>query len=240
MGVMPPTPESMKRTLDRLVGCGFDLHAYFSVLEYNRVVDPRFALPVGEAPNPIGVLIGNTRAIWPHFIAYLRANPDVIEHDNPLEQYTEKSVYEVLESAPVSVAVRFSHQMAPAPVAMQELAQLAGLGSLSASHLNVHPVYGPWISMRAVVVFDAFSGAVFKEPAAACTPACEDRCRELFESTMGAMKSRTHLEIRAHWRDWVAVRDSCSTGRTYRYGEDQLAYHYTHDKAILRRAIAKG
>jgi len=34
--------------------------------------------------------------------------------------------------------------------------------------------------------------------------------------------------------DWIALRDSCNVGRNHRYDDDQLLYHYTKDRALLR------
>ena len=36
------------------------------------------------------------------------------------------------------------------------------------------------------------------------------------------------------WREWVALRDVVRLGRRYRFCEDQIKYHYTKDRAILR------
>lgn len=42
------------------------------------------------------------------------------------------------------------------------------------------------------------------------------------------------------WRGWVRVRDAFTLGRAWRYGEDQLAYHYGQDRAALLRAAGCG
>ena len=59
----------------------------------------------------------------------------------------------------------WSHRRAPgmaSHVAMQRLAHAAGIAFLDeASHLSLHPKYGPWFSMRCLLVFDGvkFTGA---------------------------------------------------------------------------------
>jgi methylmalonic aciduria homocystinuria type C protein len=35
------------------------------------------------------------------------------------------------------------------------------------------------------------------------------------------------------WRSWLAVRDACPVGRSARYAEEQIAYHYTKDPSHL-------
>jgi len=37
------------------------------------------------------------------------------------------------------------------------------------------------------------------------------------------------------WRQWLNVRDACPLGRAYRYGDDQIAYHYRSDRRVLER-----
>jgi hypothetical protein len=41
------------------------------------------------------------------------------------------------------------------------------------------------------------------------------------------------------WRQMVAIRDALSPNHVWRYTEDQMRYHYTHDKEIIDRAIKK-
>ena len=38
------------------------------------------------------------------------------------------------------------------------------------------------------------------------------------------------------WRHWLAIRDACPAGRSHRYDERQILYHYTKDRAVLRQA----
>ena len=46
------------------------------------------------------------------------------------------------------------------------------------------------------------------------------------------------------WRLWLAVRDACPVGREHRYGDDQIGYHYRHDRTLLcpggRRSVGIG
>lgn len=43
--------------------------------------------------------------------------------------------------------------------------------------------------------------------------------------------------VRASWEKWVAVRDAPCPGHPRRFSKDQLEYHYTHNKAVLQRAV---
>ncbi|CAN0351537.1 unnamed protein product [Phaeothamnion confervicola] len=52
--------------------------------------------------------------------------------------------------------VHYPYEMAPGRlVAVQRMAVVAGLCFLDpGTHLCVHPVYGPWLAFRAVLLFD--------------------------------------------------------------------------------------
>jgi methylmalonic aciduria homocystinuria type C protein len=106
-------------------------------------------------------------------------------------------------------------------VPFQRIAVAAGLGAMAPSGLVIHPVFGPWFGLRALI---ALEGEPRVAPAARlpyrCSGDCEARLAE-------AVPSRD-------WRRWAAVRDACRIGREYRYGEDQLEYHYTKNLALLR------
>jgi hypothetical protein len=52
--------------------------------------------------------------------------------------------------------------------------------------------------------------------ASPCT--CVAACRTTLETALGSTT----------WEPWVAVRDACSL-RAWRYGEEQLRYHYTKE-----------
>ena len=104
----------------------------------------------------------------------------------------------------------------------QRLAVAAGFGTPSPSQLVIHPIYGPWFALRAVLL-TAGTPQTRMLPAAACD--CADRCPEAFKRAR---------EAQASWRDWLAVRDACCVGREHRYSEDQIEYHYTKSLDLLR------
>ena len=71
-------------------------------------------------------------------------------------------VADALAYLPFGTEAYYAHEPPPRRVAMQRLADLSALAPLSeTTHLNVHPEYGPWIALRALVVFDGPSAYVF-------------------------------------------------------------------------------
>jgi methylmalonic aciduria homocystinuria type C protein len=191
--------------LARLADAGFDLAHAFDTASVASA--PGLALLGGF--ERLGILIGNTRALWPPFSAALR-EPALAAEADPLERYTERAI----DAAFPGARIYYGHRRyAGAFVPLQRLAVAIGLGALAPSQLVVHPIYGPWFAMRAVVVL-AGDPPARRPIAQPCT--CGERCPRAFAAAHGA----------TDWRAWLAVRDACSL-REYRYSDEQLSFHYT-------------
>lgn len=169
----------------------------------------------------LGLLVANTRALWPAFERALRegrADPDAVR---PLDEHVERVLTLAAAGFSCSTEVRFAH--VPPYIPIQQLAHRTGFAFLSRTNLCIHPTYGPWIALRAVVTCDREApppGPPAKDP-------CQDcRCGDLLQQAMARPDD---------WRSWLAVRDGCTVGRAHRYSEAQIAYHYTKDRSILRR-----
>ncbi|MBA3452669.1 MAG: hypothetical protein H0T42_06170, partial [Deltaproteobacteria bacterium] len=93
------------------------------------------------------------------------------------------------------------------------LAAATGLGALAASHLVIHPIYGPWFALRAVILVDG-DPPVRAPIASPCT--CGSACKTALVSAL----------VSASWESWLAVRNACSL-RAWRYSDEQIQFHYT-------------
>jgi methylmalonic aciduria homocystinuria type C protein len=164
--------------------------------------------PFAMLPPGRGILIGNTRALWPHFTAALPELP----RDNPLEAFTERAIGAAHPRARIFYAHRkYNGSFIP----FQRIAVATGLGALAPCHLVIHPEYGPWFALRAIVVVDG-EGPVRAPIAQPCR--CEASCTTSLDAAFAKP---------GEWRAWLAVRDACSL-RAHRYSDDQILYHYTH------------
>ena len=248
-----------------LGGAGFDVLAPFSTLWYNELVAEQ-ALPVvplptfGRSGGALGVLVANTRGLWAPFVrhcAKLRSSDAASDTDAPadlLDEYCERhvrSAASAVAAAGMSVSCHFVFETdAPRLVAMQRVAVLCGLCSLdSASHLCVHAEYGPWISLRAVIVLDLeppqsrpplAPDLVSADESAAAEVAVAAAIAAGLESGENRDGSPEVSMLRSNtWRSWLRVRDAISVGREHRFGDDQLEYHYSAHtrRAALRRAM---
>jgi hypothetical protein len=166
---------------------------------------------LGAGARRRGILVGNTRALWPHFTEALR-DPALAAEAHPLDRYTEGAIAAAFPGA----HVRFTHlTYGGAYLPLQRLAVDTGLAAMGPQHLLVHPEYGPWFALRAAVVLD---GEPWLHSARIAQPcACDGRCEAAFEAARATMSARA----------WLAVRDAC-TVRAWRYTDAQIAYHYDH------------
>lgn len=221
-------------------GCaaaGFDLCAAASCADVNARVAPALRLDDLGRPRALVLVIGNSRALWPRFAEALRADPALAAAADPLDTYAAATIGAVAAGALAGVrhAIYYAPDRPPRRVALQQLADAAGLAALMPSHLCVHPVYGPWIGLRAVIVADLDGPDSTPRPVRPCDCAAPDGCGAAFADAMAAGTPSGAVELRARWQRWLAVRDACPVGRDHRYGDDQLRYHYTGDRRALPR-----
>lgn len=241
---------------------GFDVVVPFQIAQYHRhladpgaerrdgPLDPRYRLDNLGSDQHLGVLIGNTRELWTPFIRWLAEDSIRLQLDHPLDTYSRFVLRKHLENIKIDNSVRYADDVTVAPFAAQKLAQWVGYAWQSPASLSIHPVMGPWIAFRAVVSFSIAGPEPLQPPAVdpcgACARACLpalDRALAVAANGGGDGESTpalvTQKEIAGHWQDWLQVRTSCPIGQAFRFTDEQLRYHYTQDKDILRREVQR-
>lgn len=239
---------------------GFDIcHGPFSTKWYNQELDqeqeqqPRdnnstsqslSRLPLGNA-----WLIGNTKQLWPRFLAWLETQPPHMRAQDPIDTYTTLTLERTVERHfHAHEDARIFHDYDRDPlVSMSRVADVSGLCfTHPTAFLSIHPAYGPWISLRAVVVVVAQD-----ENDRACRPPRrlenplspqQDACVQTAAARVTSAASCSHdvdrvSTITDRVRPWIALRDAIPVGREYRFSEEQLWYHYLKDPEILERAL---
>ena len=176
----------------------------------------------GDAQPRLSLLVGNTRALWARFAAAIAADPELAASADPIDRYAEQIIEPV--AAALGGRAWFAHRSYDGSyLPFQRLAVVAGLAALSPSQLLVHPTYGPWFALRAVIVCDGEPPPVAAPVRLPCECAAHG-CVATFERASATP---------GDWHAWVAVRDACPVGREHRYGDPQLAYHYSKDRRFL-------
>jgi methylmalonic aciduria homocystinuria type C protein len=213
---------------------GLDLSAAFPVAEYNRSVPEAYSLPSFDRARPFGIVLGNSRALWPKFLEAVRVSEALRESEHPLNAYVTATTGRLLQALPVAHEVRWAHSSEPSPVAMQRASMIAGLAHTSPSYLSIHPEHGPWIGLRAAIVLDADYGPGEAVPAPdPCTP-CPKPCLAALDIAVTASKNAPiGKKVSSRWKLWLAARDACPLGRSSRYSDEQCEYHYRSDRDFL-------
>jgi methylmalonic aciduria homocystinuria type C protein len=194
---------------------GFDLIHPFDAHACARELD----LPMlADAERPVGWLVGNTRAMWPRFLAARRADAALSASPDPINDYTEQTCAKLDDARCLFAHRKYGETWVP----FQRLAVAAGLGTLSSSNLVIHSTFGPWFALRAVVLT---KGTPTRRVLPTVSCECGTRCRTAFDRAQN---------VQSNWRDWLAVRDACTVGKQHRYSDEQIEYHYTKSLELLR------
>src|SRR6187399_968225 len=136
---------------------GFDLVQSFDAGSYNqspRALGSDFRLPTFGQPSALCLLVAHGAALWDVFVSAVGASESLRRSTTPLDHYTEGVVVDLQQRTSTASVAFFSHRTDPL-IPIQRIADVAGLAGLSPSHMSVHPRLGPWLGLRAVVVFEA-------------------------------------------------------------------------------------
>src|SRR5262245_41349903 len=116
-----PEWSRLARRIERLCAArGFDLVHAFAVDGLDDLLSEGAAAPRQGRRGALGLLVGNTRALWPRFLDAFGADPALFDEPHPIDRYAERSIAEVLSAARIDAAVRWAHR--PPFVPMQRLA----------------------------------------------------------------------------------------------------------------------
>lgn len=234
----PAWQEMVQRVAALCQPAGFDLVRPFAANWFNAGLPEAERLYDFGRPAALALLIGNTRALWPVFQAAAQASPALSTARHPLDDYTRRVLWNAASrAAPLASCTYFAHTLPPLAIPIQRLAERIGLAGLSPSRLAVHPSYGPWFALRAVLLVDLDGpAAAAPEPVRPCL-GCSAPCVPAFEHALAASAPLGPESVAEHASEWIAVRDACPLGRDFRYTDDQLAYHYQpHRRRLLSMA----
>ena len=198
----------------------------------------------GAGEDALAVLVGNSRALWPAFTAAHDSDPAIGDAEHPVDTFVARAIRDAIADASNGacgrtasvVRVFDAHDTSPGKlVAIQRAAHVAGAAHLDEKcHLAIHPRHGPWIALRALLVFDDIRGpdethriTAAAEPAGDGCESARARRRAAFGGAEGYADPSASAE---RWQRWVAVRDAVFSGSAKphpeRYYEDQVRYHY--------------
>jgi hypothetical protein len=119
---------------------------------------------------------------------------------------------------------------------IQRLAHAVGLAWLSEEcHMCLHENFGPWFSLRALVVFRGvdYEGADPTPSRATITERGSQQLKDQLDRALQSKKTEDWIELRS-----LAARLVGCDRESVRYSEQQLSYHYyKQDKGALAKLL---
>lgn len=218
-----------------LDAAGLDLRGALSRGDYDAQVPPawRSAQLLPDAHSALVIGSGG-RALW----RAAQASGALASSDDPLDLHTERALAACVATARdagyAAVAVFAHERLGDAYADFVALAQAAGLGAPSRLGLLVHPVYGPWLSLRAVLLsrlsWPVAGPLAGFEPCRGCPAPCASACHGDAVAASGfavahcaATRSR---DPRCASR--CDARHACVLGQGHAYLREAEAHHMRH------------
>jgi hypothetical protein len=155
------------------------------------------------------VVASGGRALWD---AFARA-PEFGSEPDPLDAYTRRAVEAATAELGPAADTRalYAFEKRGGDFAdFVALGRLAGLGAQSRLGLLLHPTYGPWLSLRAIVLT--------REEWEPRTPIAFDPCPSCPAPCAAAPS-------------YAAARSACLVGPAHAYSEAALAHHLRHARS---------
>lgn len=212
---------------------GLDIVHGFNGAQYNQLmlehptVPP---LPLFGRPAALALLVGNTKALWQPFLDDCKRNPALKEVADPIDRYVERLIHQTVSKIKTPSHVRFSHDKGDGFVSLLHAAKASGFAQISPAHIAIHPTYGLWFGMRAVITFDVSPQENETDISAFACNACDAPCRNILDKLL---LDKGNSWDACTWQERASVRDACPVGAESRYCETQNYYHYTKDKSVL-------
>ena len=222
---------------------GFDHVAPFRLDRYNALfaaTDENSNSKITDAPEDcLCVVIGNTKRIWPIFEEYYKANIGTEsmpkEEANPFDFYVKKKI----DSICIADFVVAKYQT-DSSLAIQKMAKLSGMAILhEGTHMSVNRKYGPWMSLRAVVLFHNVKGPDTPLPmheVPSLTSEMERESGKAFEEAAEYYRKNSGegLDKSKSAEFWIKVRDCLTSDaqKEFRFDERQMNYHYDIDRNL--------
>ncbi len=200
------------------------------------------------------VVIGNGGGeFWTGFRAYCDERPTYRQdHEHPLDDYTVEVIERVLtpylEESGATYRYLYPFRFWAEPVSFMHLARAAGLAGPSILGVVIHPVYGPWLALRAALLIDRELSTLPLAPGFNPCPTCRERAC-MTACPAGAVSTEKgwdipacvqhRLQVRNDCVNYCYARYDCVYGRAYRYPPDELAYHQQRSFAEMRKYFEK-
>jgi len=219
---------SAERALAHLARAGLAQSGTLAIAAYDALVPAAWRAAELAPGARAAIVVGNAgRALWEKF----EASPERALADDPLDTYTRRVLAEAARLTDPAAAVGFyADRRDGVYLPLVALAQRAGFGAPGRIGVLIHPEFGPWIAIRAVLlVRESLPETALPafDPCTGCPAPCAGAC-------VGAAVGARGLDARKCYDTRLAnpacagecaARRACVVGRAHAYGPEQLAHH---------------
>jgi len=211
----------------RLRAAGFNLGGCLGVARYDGLVPSAWRASALLPETRTAVVLGaGGRAFYDAF----RAAPEGRLAADPMDAYTRRVAGEAAERLDGLALLAFELR-GGCFADFVALGRAAGLGAASRLGLLLHPVFGPWMSLRALVLTplslpESRPLADF-DPCPACAAPCAAAChgQALAGARFDPAACAATRERELACRHRCDARRACVIGPEHRYGEAAEAHH---------------
>jgi len=217
---------------------GLNLVGAIPTDRYNGAVPPHLQTHAIDANARSIIVIGNGGGyFWNVYRRRLQADPQWERRHDPLDDFTrdvvEREIVLPLSAHGWRFAVVYPFVNSGQTLHFMELGRLAGIGGPSLLGVLIHPIYGPWIALRAALLMDQMldqpGDALGFDPCPGCIPrSCIPACPvgAISDSGWDVMKCLKHrVEAAPDCTDGCYSRLRCVVGPQHRYPDDEIRHH---------------
>ncbi|MFI5314897.1 MAG: hypothetical protein ACHQ6T_04295 [Myxococcota bacterium] len=219
---------SAERALAQLARAGLALSGTLSIAVYDSVVPPPWRSSELAPAARSAIVVGNAgRALWSAF----QTSPERALPDDPLDAYTRRVLAAAARLGDPPAAVGFyADRRGGVYLPLVELARRAGFGAPGRIGVLIHPEFGPWIGIRAVLlVRDALPETIAPpyDPCGGCPAPCASACVGAAVAARGFDTQKCYATRLADpaCAGACAARSACVVGPGHAYSAAQLAHH---------------
>lgn len=239
--------DQVRATLTTL---GLNVIGATSVAGYEAFVPPHYHVAALLPQAKTILVIGNGGGgFWQGFRAYCAQHPSYRqERTHPLDDYTveivEATLTPLLQTTGASYRYVYPFRFWTEPVSFMHLARAAGLAGPSLLGVTIHPVYGPWMALRAAVLLELELALPPQAAGFDPCPTCVERpCISACPANAISEKKGWDIPECVHHRmqhqddcvEYCHARYHCVYGREHHYPLDELQYHQRQSFAEMRK-----
>lgn len=214
--------------LAHLADAGLALTGSVEIETYDALVPAPWRSTQLATGAQSALIVGNAgRALWERFCA----SPERALADDPLDAYTRRVLDEAARLVEPRAAIGFyADRREGVYLPLVTLARRAGFGTPGRVGVLIHPVFGPWIAIRAVLLLAdraAPSAPALFSPCDGCPAPCVRACHGAVIGAQGVDSAACYRVRLTHpaCESACDARSACVVGPEHAYTREQIAHH---------------